>query len=132
MQQVLEFFKANSAFFVATVDGDSPRVRPFGVMVEVNGKLALCTGNQKEVYRQMQQNPKVELCSMAPDGTFCRVSGSVELTGSKEVIAKFMEAMPALADLYAGREDDIAACILTTATVTLQGTAGDKNVRTLY
>jgi uncharacterized pyridoxamine 5'-phosphate oxidase family protein len=132
MQQVLDFLKANNAFFLATVEGDSPRVRPFGVAVELNGKLALCTNTGKDVYRQMQQNPKVEVCSLSPDGSFCRVSGSVELSSSKEATAKFFEAMPALADLYAGKEDTIVACTFTTATVTLQGSDGGKEVRTLY
>jgi uncharacterized pyridoxamine 5'-phosphate oxidase family protein len=132
MQQVLEFFKANNVCFVATVDGDSPRVRPFGAMVEVNGKLALSTGNHKDVYRQMQRNPKVEVCSVSPDGACYRVTGSVELSSSKEVVAKLIAAMPALADIYAGREDGIAACIFTSATATLQNLKGDKEVRKLY
>ncbi|MDR2813116.1 MAG: pyridoxamine 5'-phosphate oxidase family protein [Prevotellaceae bacterium] len=132
MKQVLEFFTANSAFFLATADGDSPRVRPFGVLIEVNGKLAFCTSSQKDVYRQMQKNPNVEICSMSPDGTFYRVSGRVELSNSKEITEKFIEAMPALASIYAGKEDALSACILVTATATRQGAAGGKEVRTLY
>ena len=58
MKEVLEFLQKAGTFYVATVDGDQPRVRPFGAVCGFEGKLYLVTNNTKDVYRQMLANPK--------------------------------------------------------------------------
>ena len=75
MEEILKFLENNATFFLATEEGDQPRVRPFGFAMEFEGKLYLCTGNQKLVYAQLQRNPKVEICAMAASGEWLRLSG---------------------------------------------------------
>ena len=69
MDEVYKFLKENPIFYVATMDGDQPRVRPFGVVALFEGRLYLQTGNVKPVFKQMMANPKIELCTMGKDGT---------------------------------------------------------------
>ena len=64
MQEVYEFLKKCETYYLATVDGDQPRVRPFGTIDLFEGKLYIQTGKCKEVSRQMTANPKIELCGM--------------------------------------------------------------------
>ena len=76
MKEVLEFLQKAGTFYVATVDGDQPRVRPFGAVCEFEGKLYLVTNNTKDVYRQMLANPKIEISGMA-DNKWIRLSAEV-------------------------------------------------------
>jgi uncharacterized pyridoxamine 5'-phosphate oxidase family protein len=55
MKEVLDFLKKNNTFYVATVDGDKPAIRPFGAVTEINGKLYIVTNNKKDVYKQMKK-----------------------------------------------------------------------------
>ena len=75
MNRVVEALKTHSPFFVATVEGSEPRVRPFSSVTEFEGNLYLCCNNQKEVYRQLKKNPKIALCGMSKEGTWLRVTG---------------------------------------------------------
>ena len=75
MQEILRFLKDNAPFYLATVDGDKPKVRPFGFVMEHENKLWFCTNNQKNVYKQMQANPYIEISATAPDKTWIRLRG---------------------------------------------------------
>ena len=75
MNRVVEALKEHSPFFVATIEKDAPRVRPFSSVTEFEGNLYLCCNNQKEVYRQLKANPKIELCGVSKEGSWLRVSG---------------------------------------------------------
>ena len=68
MQEVCEFLKQCSTYYLATTDGDQPRVRPFGTAEIFEGKLYIQTGKVKNVYRQMKENPKIEISGMAGTG----------------------------------------------------------------
>ena len=75
MNKLVEELKKVKVFYVATVDGEQPRVRPFSSVAEFEGDAYLCCGNYKQVYRQIMQNPAVELSGMYPDGcSWLRVS----------------------------------------------------------
>lgn len=63
MKEVYDFLKKAGVFFVATQDGEKPKVRPFGFVMVYNDRLYFCTNNQKDVYRQMQKNANVEICA---------------------------------------------------------------------
>lgn len=76
MQEVYEFLKNCGTYYLATVEGDQPRVRPFGTVDIFEGKLYIQTGKVKEVSKQIQANPKVELCAFA-DGKWLRVAGKL-------------------------------------------------------
>ena len=63
MQEVYEFLKACGTYYLATLDGSQPRVRPFGTVDLYDGKLTIQTGRKKDVSRQMLANPQVEICA---------------------------------------------------------------------
>lgn len=73
MNHIVEELKKVKVFYVATVEGDQPRVRPFSSVTEFEGKAYLCTNNTKEIYRQITANPKVEISGMGQGGTWIRV-----------------------------------------------------------
>ena len=76
MQEVYEFLKACGTYYLATVEGDQPRVRPFGTIDIFEDKLYIQTGKVKDVSKEMQANPKVEICAF--DGQkWIRVEGEV-------------------------------------------------------
>ena len=68
MKKVYDFIKKCGTYYLATVDGDQPRVRPFGTILLFEDKLYIQTGKSKDVSRQIQANPKVEICCFA-EGT---------------------------------------------------------------
>ena len=97
MDEVYKFLKENPIFYVATMDGDQPRVRPFGVVALFEGKLYLQTGNVKPVFKQMMANPKIELCTMGKDGTsWLRVAAEVVLDPRIEARRQMLEENPTL------------------------------------
>lgn len=75
MNRIVEELKATKVFYVATIDGDQPRVRPFSSVAEIDGQLYICTNNTKDVYHQLMANPKVEISGMGQNGTWIRVTG---------------------------------------------------------
>lgn len=90
MSEVCEFLKKCGTFYLATVDGDKPQVRPFGAVCEFEGKLYFVTNNQKDVYKQMKANPNVAICGMHK-GEWIRVSGEVEEDTRREARVAMME-----------------------------------------
>ena len=78
MNRIVEELKKVKVFYVATVDEDEPRVRPFGAVGEFEGHVYICTGRKKDVYKQLLNNPNVELCGMYDGGTWLRVSAIAE------------------------------------------------------
>lgn len=74
MNKVVEALKDVGTFYVATIDGDQARVRPFSSVTEFEGKVYLCTGNKKEVYKQIKANPKIALSGMNEKGEWLRVT----------------------------------------------------------
>ena len=105
MEEVYKFLKENPVFYLATMDGDQPRVRPFGVVALFEGKLYLQSGNIKPVYKQMMANPKIELCTTSKDGTkWLRVAATVVHDGRVEARRHMLEENPMLKKLYS--EDD--------------------------
>ena len=73
MDEILAYLKNCGTFYLATTEGDQPRVRPFGAVCAFEGKLYICTNNRKKVYHQMLENPKVEI-SAADKGSWLRLS----------------------------------------------------------
>ncbi len=77
MNKVVEELKKVKVFYIATIDGDKPRVRPFSSVAEFEGHIYLCTGRHKETYKQLSNNPHIELSGMYDGGTWLRVSADV-------------------------------------------------------
>ena len=104
MNEVLAFLKLCRDYYIATVEGDQPRVRPFGAQCEFEGKLYLTTSNQKSVYAQMKANCKIEISGMSPDGRWIRLTAEAVFDERREAKTAMLEANPELRSLYS--EDD--------------------------
>ncbi len=103
MEKVFEFLKSAGTYYLATVDGDQPRVRPFGTINIFDGKLYIQTGKIKEVSKQLHKNPKAEI-SAFKDGTWIRVAGELIEDDRREARASMLDAYPDLRAMYS--EDD--------------------------
>jgi uncharacterized pyridoxamine 5'-phosphate oxidase family protein len=99
MSEVFDYLKGTT-FYLATVDGDKPRVRPFGFVMELNGKLYFGTSDQKPSYRQLRENPQVEICGCKDGKTWLRLSGKAVFDLSPETKEKALEAAPHLKEVY--------------------------------
>ena len=106
MNNALEFLKANRVFHIATVDGNKGRVRPFGFTMKRNNTMYLCTGKSKDVYKQMVQNPDIEISAMGTDGTWLRIRGRIAFDDSHEAKAQVFEESPNLLNMYKKGADD--------------------------
>lgn len=105
MDEVLKFIGNHAVFYLATVDEDKPRVRPFGLAIPHEGKIYFTTGNKKDVYRQMIANPLVELCTMGPEEQWIRVRGKAVFDKNMEVKKTAFAQAPFLANIYQSPEN---------------------------
>ncbi len=103
MEKVLEFLKSAGTYYLATVEGDQPRVRPFGTILLFEGKLYIQTGKIKPVSKQLMANPKAEICAFK-DGTWLRVAGELIEDDRREAKKAMLDAYPNLRGMY--NEDD--------------------------
>lgn len=99
MNEVYEFLKAAGTYYLATVDGDQPRVRPFGTIDLFEGRLYIQTGKSKDVANQLKANPKVELCAMH-EGKWIRVEAEAVLDDNIEAQVHMLDNYPSLKAMY--------------------------------
>ena len=104
MKEVMDYLKNCGTFYLATVDGSKPQVRPFGAVCEFEGSLYIITNNQKEVYRQMKANPNVAVSGM-DKGTWIRLSGEVEEDPRREAREAMLAANPSLGSMYSADDN---------------------------
>ncbi len=100
MQKVLEFLRENPVFQLATVEGDQPRVRPFGFHMVENGKLYFITGAHKDVCHQLKANPKFELSVANAKGQWLRLHGKAVFDDNAAMAEKAFAVMPDLKAIY--------------------------------
>lgn len=100
MQEVYEFLKSCGVYYLATAEGDQPRVRPFGTVDLFEDKLYLQTGRVKAVARQLKANPKVELSAMAQDGRWIRITAEAVLDENVRAQEHMLDAYPNLKAMY--------------------------------
>lgn len=100
MNKIAEVLKETGVFYIATAEGDQPRTRPFGAVIEFNGKAYFCTNNTKNVYRQLMENPKTEICGSLPSGKWVRVTGTLVRDDNDDVRAAMLEEIPSLKNMY--------------------------------
>ena len=103
MQEVYDFLKDAETYYLATMDGDQPRVRPFGTVDIFDGKLYIQTGKVKDVAKQIAANPKVEICAFK-DGKWLRLSGELVEDDRREAKKHMLDNYPMLRHMY--NEDD--------------------------
>ena len=117
MQEVFEFLKTCGTYYLATVEGDQPRVRPFGTVDIFEGRLYIQTGKSKAVSHQLQANPKAELCAFA-DGKWLRVAGTLVRDDRVEAKAHMLDNYPQLKAMYSAEDDNTEVLYFTDATAT--------------
>ena len=123
MNEVYEFLKKFGTYYLATVEGDQPRVRPFGTIDLFEGKLYIQTGKAKEVSKQIQANPKVELCAFG-EGTWVRLAGTLVRDDRVEAKEHMLEAYPMLKNMYSATDDNTEVLYFKDATATFSSFGG--------
>jgi uncharacterized pyridoxamine 5'-phosphate oxidase family protein len=119
MEEVEKFIKECGAYFLATVDGDEPKVRPFGTIEIFEGKLYIQTGKSKNVSKQIQANGKVQLCALDKSGTkWLRLSGTLVRDDRREPKADMLEHYPSLKAMYSPDDENTEVLYFTDATAT--------------
>ena len=105
MQEVYDFLKKSGVFYLATVDNDKPRVRPFGALNIFEDKLYLQTGKVKAVSKQIQANPNVEICAFS-EGKWIRIEGILVRDDRREAKVAMLDANPELKGMYSADDDN--------------------------
>ncbi len=117
MKEVQAYLKECGAFFIATNDGDQPRVRPFGVSEIINDRLYIMTGKVKDVYKQMAKNGKFEICALKPSGSeWMRLSGTLVTDDTLAVKEEFLNRNESLKSMYKADDDNMAVLYIKDAT----------------
>lgn len=114
MKEVYEFLKECGTYYLATMDGDQPRVRPFGTVDIFEDKLYIQTGKSKNVSKQMQDNTKIEICAYK-DGKWLRVTAEVVRDENKEAKKHMLDNYPNLQDKYSPEDDNTEVLFLKNA-----------------
>ncbi|MBO4911351.1 MAG: pyridoxamine 5'-phosphate oxidase family protein [Butyrivibrio sp.] len=118
MQKVYDFLNDAETYYLATVDGDQPRVRPFGTVLLSDGKIYIQTGKVKDVSKQLAANPKAEICAFK-DGAWIRVAGELINDDSHDVKVAMLEKMPQLKGMYSADDDNMQVLYFKNATATI-------------
>jgi len=126
MQEVLNYIRDCGVYYIATVEGNQPRVRPFGALAEINGKLYICTNNTKPCFAQMKANPRVELCAMAADHTWVRLAATVTPDPSREIKVAMLEGSPSLQRMYTPDDGIFEVLELSDCTATFSSMGGGE------
>ena len=115
MKQVYEFLKKAEVYYLATMDGDQPRVRPFGTIDIFEDKLYIQTGKVKPVAHQLKANPKVELSAMA-DNKWIRITAEAVLDENIDAQEHMLDAYPNLKAMYQPGDGNTEVYYLKNAT----------------
>lgn len=100
MSKVYDFLKEAGVFYLATVDGDQPKCRPLGAVMEADGKVLFGVGDFKAVYRQLEANPKTEIVAAKPDGHWLRYTGVAVFESDPKYAEAMLDANPGLRGIY--------------------------------
>ncbi len=117
IEKVYQFLDEAQTYYLATVEGDQPRVRPFGTALLRDGKLYIQTGKVKSVSKQIAANPKVEICAFK-DGRWLRVAGELVNDDDRDVKVAMLEKMPSLKAMYSADDDNTQVLYFKNATAT--------------
>lgn len=117
MNEVYEFLKKAGTYYLATVEGDQARVRPFGTVDLFENRLYIQTGKKKDVSKQIQKNPKVEICAFA-DGKWLRVAGKLIRDDRVEAKRHMLEQYPSLKAMYSAEDDNTEVLFFQDAVAT--------------
>lgn len=123
MQEVYDFLKKAGTYYLATVEGDQPRVRPFGTVHIFEDRLYIQTGKVKSVSKQLAANPKAELCAFM-DGAWLRVAGELVEDDTREARQSMLDAYPELQAMYSADDGNTKVLYFKNATATFASFGG--------
>ena len=129
IQKVYDFLNDAETYYLATVDGDQPRVRPFGTVLLSDGKIYIQTGKSKDGSKQLAANPKAEICAFK-NGEWIRVAGELVNDDSRDVKVAMLEKMPQLSGMYSADDDNMQMLYFKNATATISSfTAAPETIK---
>ena len=117
IEKVYQFLDEAHTYYLATVEGDQPRVRAFGTALLYDGKLYIQTGKVKPVSHQIAANPKVEICAFK-GGKWVRVAGELVNDENRDVKVAMLEKMPSLKGAYSADDDNMQMLYFKNAVAT--------------
>jgi uncharacterized pyridoxamine 5'-phosphate oxidase family protein len=129
VEATFEFLKKAGTYFIATEDGKQPRVRPFASYDIIEGKLYFQTSNQKNVYKEIIENPKIEISAVYKN-EWIRLSAEAVLDDRIESRKKMLDDMPMLRKMYNENDGKCAVFFLKSANATIYSFSGTP--KTLY
>jgi uncharacterized pyridoxamine 5'-phosphate oxidase family protein len=127
MQEVYDFLKKTQTYYLATAEGDQPRVRPFGTVNIFDGKLYIQTGKSKDVSKQIAANPRIEISAFDPEGgTWVRIQALAVEDPRREARKHMLDAYPGLRDRYSEDDGNTQVLYLKDAVATFTGFGGQE------
>lgn len=129
MEKIYEFLKSCGTYYLATLEGDQPRVRPFGTIDLFEGRLYIQTGKVKNVSKQIQENPKAEICAFNGE-KWLRVAGTLVRDDRREAKAHMLDSYPNLQAMYSPDDDNTEVLYLRDATAVFSSfTAAPEEIK---
>lgn len=129
MEKTAAFLKEAGTYYLATTDGDQPRVRPFGTVNIFDGKLYIQTGKSKDVSKQLHKNPKAEICAFK-DGVWVRVACELIEDDRREARESMLNAYPHLRGIYSEDDGNTEVFYLKNATASFSSFTAAPEVET--
>ena len=131
MNEIYDFIKKCGTYYLATVEDGQPRNRPFGTINLFEGKLYIQTGKSKDVSKQIQKNPRVEICCFdGASGQWLRLAGQLVRDDRREAKADMLAHYPELGQMYSADDDNTEVLYFKNATATISSfTAAPKVVK---
>ena len=127
MKRVYDFLKKASVYYLATLEGDQPRVRPFGTVNEFEGKLYIQTGKIKPVSKQISDNPKVEICAFF-EGEWVRIACELIEDDRFEAKKSMLDAYPNLRHMYDENDGNTQVFYMANAVATFSAFGKESEV----
>ena len=129
MNEVYEFLKKCNTYYLATVENDQPRVRPFGTINLFDGKLYIQTGKKKDISKQLAANPKAEICAFDGD-QWLRIAATLVNDDSIDAKRDMLDNYPQLKHMYDAEDDNTQVLWLKDAVATFSSfTAAPKVIK---
>lgn len=127
MEKVVDFLKEAGTYYLATVEGDQPRVRPFGTAHVFEGKLYIQTGKVKDVSKQLMANPKAEICAFK-NGEWIRIAGELIEDDRVEARQSMLDDYPSLQKMYSADDGNTQVFYFKNATATISSFTHEPEV----
>lgn len=127
IERVYQFLDEVHTYYLATVEGDQPRVRAFGTALLYDGRLYIQTGKVKPVSKQIAANPKVEICAFK-GGKWLRIAGELVNDDNRDVKVAMLDKMPSLKAMYSADDDNMQMLYFKNATATFSSFTEEPEV----